>query len=60
MKKIIVKHIQKKYNLKEEFVKRILKKDFNIIDILKIDFILNKEVFNHEKHYICRRKTNWN
>lgn len=46
MKKIIINHIVKKYNLIDNFKKRLMKKDINIIDIFKIWYIINKKLKN--------------
>lgn len=50
MKKLYIKHLSKKYNLKKEFIKRILKNDFKFIDIIKINYYLRKGVRKNEKN----------
>lgn len=43
MKNMIIKYMEKKYNLKADFIKRIKKNDFNFIDIIKIIIFFNKK-----------------
>lgn len=42
IKQLLIKYMSKKYNLRNDFIKRISKNDFSIIDILKINIYLKK------------------
>lgn len=42
MKKILIKRLEKKYKLKKDFIKRISREDFTVIDIFKIKYYLWK------------------
>lgn len=46
LKQLLIKYISKKYNLRNDFIKRISRKDFNIIDILKINIYLKRSFKN--------------
>lgn len=42
MKELYIKHLSEKYNLKNDFIKKVLKNDFKFIDIIKINYYLIK------------------
>ena len=47
MKKLIINYITRKYDIKQSFKKRLMKKDINIIYLLKICYHLEKNIKNY-------------